>query len=205
MMSTTQEEYMGHTPASAGEGACHVAVFYEDREARERAVQLGHRLVEYFWHELDFSFSWWRFRFMGEPIIAESASLAALEADILVFSAPAFSAPDLGILRWINSWASLRDCEHGVVVPLLHPATVEALSDSTWMTEIEDLARRAGMECLLPSEVRASPMLGEPMRKLQVRSRLTGSVMEDILRDRHDPEHPAHWGKIRMCSGVHAK
>jgi len=194
-MSTTNQELKGPTDALAAEGVCRVAMFYDDTAARDRAVTLSHHLADHFWQELDFSFSWWRFRYLEDPGIAETACAAAASADILVFSVVAASLPEAHVLRWLNSWVPHRNEEVGVVVPLLHPSTAEAISDSSWMVEIEEVARQTGMECLLPSELKRSPLLDEPLRQMQVRSRHVGGILGDIMEEtRHFEHHPPGWG-----------
>jgi hypothetical protein len=194
-MSTTNQDLQGVAGALAAEDVCRVAMFYDDTPARERAVTLSHHLVEHFWQELDLSFSWWRFRYLEEPVIAETASMAAVSADVLVFSVTAASLPEAHVLRWLNSWVPHRNEEAGVVVPLLHPSTAEAISDSSWMVEIEEVARQTGLECLLPSEFKRSPLLDESLRQMQVRTRHVGGILGDIMKNtqRFD-NRPPGWG-----------
>ena len=76
-MSTAKQQSEVAPDPSRAEGVCRVAMFYDDTAARDRAVTLSHHLVDHFWHELDFAFSWWRFRYLADPVVAETASVAA--------------------------------------------------------------------------------------------------------------------------------
>ena len=194
-MSTTNQERGKAAEALAGADMCCVAMFYDNTAARERAVRLSHHLAEHFWQDLDFSFSWWRLRYLEDPGIAETAAMAAVGADILVFSVLAASSPEAYVLRWLNAWVPQRNEESGVIVPLLHPATADALSDSDWMVEIEEVARQTGLDCLLPSALRRSPLLGEPMRQVQVRTRHVGGILGGIIEEtRRGDQRPPSWG-----------
>jgi hypothetical protein len=170
-------------------------MFYDDTDSRERAVALSHHLVDHFWQELDFSFSWWRLRYLEDSSIAETAAMAATTADILVFSVIAANPPNPQVQRWLHSWIPRRHEGSGVVVPLLHPSTPEAVSDSSWMVEIEEIARQTDLECLLPSELKQSPLLDEPLRQVQVRNRHVGGVLGEIMEETRRFEHrPPGWG-----------
>lgn len=194
-MSATSEDPSGLMTDSAAESACRVAVFYDHTAARERAVVLGHHLVKEFWEQLDFSFSWWRLRYLEESSLAETASLSALASDILVFSVDAASHPDPEVLRWLDMWVPQRNESLGAIVPLLYPCTADSISASPWMVEIEEMARQTGMECLLPPELKGSPLFDDTFRRVQGRSQHLGGVMDGILHRRGGGVNPpVHWG-----------
>ena len=181
-MSTTLDLPAGFAASPEHDERCHVAVLYEDTEARERAVVLSHHLVEGFWQELDFSFSWWRFRYLEDGALAEEAAQSALMADVLVFSALAAGQPPPEVRDWIELWAPQRTAGPGVLVPLLHPGDPESLSESPWLVELEDLAQRMSLECLLPYRLRESALFDPSSRNLNLRCRHMGGVMGNILR-----------------------
>jgi len=154
-----------------------------------------HRLTEDFWQELDFGTTWWRFRYLDDPLIAQAAALSAVESDILLFSAPADSRPTPRVSSWLNLWVPQRDQALGVMVPLFYPSTADALSNSPWMTELEEVAARTGIELLLSADLRESPLLSPANREMQHRSRQVGDVMDSILRrGRPGGDVPGHWG-----------
>jgi hypothetical protein len=171
-----------------------VALFYHDNVARDRAIALTDHLSRRFMAEVDFRFSWWCLQHLGDPSVAETAALSALEADVLVFAAPALAEPGEGVRAWFERWAPQRNEAMGVLVPLLYPATVEALSDSVWMVEIEELAQQTGLDCLLPSELQHSPLFSESARRLQHQSKHLGWVMDGILSQPGHLPPPPHWG-----------
>jgi len=163
-----------------------VAVFYHDATARRRAISLTDHLTRRFMAEVDFHFSWWCLQHLGDPTAAETSALSALEADIIVFSAPASSEPNATIRSWFERWVPQRNESLGVVVPLLYPATIDTLSESVWMVELEELARQTNLDCLLPSELQQSPFFTESARHLQHQTKHRGLIMDGIL---HQPGH----------------
>jgi len=195
VMSTTTEDPLGRAEGTAAENSCRVAVFYDSTDARQRAVGVGHYLVREFWEELDFAFSWWRLRYLQDASIAEVAALEALSSDILVFSVEAQAHPGEEVLAWLDLWVPQRNESLGAIVPLLYPSTADAISESPWMVEIEEMARQTGLECLLPPGLKGSPMFDETFRRLEGRSRHLGGVMDAILHRRGEGAYPPpHWG-----------
>ncbi len=202
---TLASKNLSSLPATADNGSrCHVAVLYENTSARERAVWLSHDLVEKFWTDIDFDFSWWRFRYLGDPTIAEQAAEAACEADILIFSAGADSQVPSELRIWLDRWLHHLGDNSPVLVPLVDPATVETLSNSPLVALLQDAAGNLGLECLLPTQLRDSflpPQLrdsylfSEPMVGLQNRARQVTQVLDDILNTLgRPPTPPPHWG-----------
>jgi hypothetical protein len=181
------------SPVEAGE-PCRVAVFYDTAISRRRAVELADHLTQRFMAEVEFRFAWWCLGELGDGAIAEPAALTALEAEVLVFAAAAADEPDATVRAWMEMWAGHRLGPAGVLVPLLHPATPEALSESIWMIELEELARRTGLECLLPSEVQLSPLFDQTARRLQQQTKHMGWLMDGILRQPHQTQPPVRWG-----------
>ena len=192
-MSTTSRQPLGENTAAEIGDHCRVTVFYEDATCQRRAVELADHLTQRFMADVEFRFAWWSMEELGDPAVAEPAALTALEADVLVFAAPTAGEPDATVRAWMELWAGHR-VGPGVLVPLLHPATPEALSDSIWMVELEELARRTGLECLLPVEVQHSPLFDEAARRLQQQTKHVGWVMDGILRQPLRTQPPPRWG-----------
>jgi hypothetical protein len=194
-MSTTLDDRTSADPSSGTQDNCRVCVVYEDTAARDRAVGLSHHLTEQFWPEVDFDFSWWRMRYLEDPEIAEAAALAAVEADILVVSAGTLTDPPGEVRPWFELWVPHRPARAGVLLPLLHPAGAEELSESPWLTVLEEVAQQSGLECLLPSQLRGSPLFSDPARRLRQRAQHVSGVLDHILHNLgKPPSPPMHWG-----------
>src|SRR5215469_18601593 len=63
---------------------CQVAMVYEDPATRDYAIQLCDSLSRKFQDDLEFEFTWWGFKYLSDPEIAQQASRAAAEADLIV-------------------------------------------------------------------------------------------------------------------------
>lgn len=194
-MSTSWRGLASLHPAPDASGKCRVAVLYEDTPARERAVWLGHHLALQLTGDLEFEFSWWRFRYLGDPQIADAAAEAASDADILIFSARADSEVPEELREFIDLWLHHRGDGAPVLVPLVEPATAEAIAASPLARLLQDTARNLGMECLLPDQLRESYLFSEPMFGLQNRAHQVTNVLDNILHNAgRPPAPPLHWG-----------
>ncbi len=59
-------------------------VAYEDSTTRDRALQVCDRLVQKFWRDVEFDFTWWRFDFLRDGEIAIAAANAATQSDLIL-------------------------------------------------------------------------------------------------------------------------
>jgi hypothetical protein len=176
------------------EDRCGVTVLYEDTVARERALSLCHHLVRGFWAEIDFAFSWWRFRFLQDPDIAQAAAEAAAAADVLLVSAVRQDDPPDEVRQWVELWIPRRSAE-GVLFALLGDDASTEVTASPLRTYLQTVARRAGMDCL--PRVGDEPWLSAPesVRRIENRALQGSRVLDDILRHWGSPPTlPSHWG-----------
>jgi hypothetical protein len=174
---------------------CSVTVAYEDTDARQRALCLCHHLVRGFWAEIDFDFTWWRFRYLQDPAIAQAAAQATAQAHVVVFSTSSQQAPSPEIMEWIDLWIPQRTVGEGVLLVLTDHADDAELAASPIYAFLQSVAQRAQMDCL-PRLV-AHPWA--PTNTLeQIQSRATGKsdVLDAILRQGNPSSHgfPSHWG-----------
>jgi hypothetical protein len=186
---------VAHRDAADENETCGVVIAYEDTEARDRAITLSHRLVRDFWREIDFSFSWWRFKYLRDPVIASAASDAATKADIVVFSYHVANELPIEATDWLDRWTSARSRPAGIVVPLVESVPVPEIEASSALVCLQDAARRAGMECLTPGQMRYpfSP-LGS-VEYIHDRANQTTRVLDDIMKNMGTlPTPPTHWG-----------
>jgi hypothetical protein len=156
---------------------------------------LGNNLVELFWSEIDFEFTWWRFRYLADPKIAEAAAIAAAQADLLIFAAGGDSEPPSELVEWVDRWMSLRSGESGLLVPLVHPPTMETMEQSPLRHLLEKIAEDTGLECLAPEELANRPLLPGPVERLQRRATQVTGLLSNILKNTgQPPAPPGHWG-----------
>jgi hypothetical protein len=172
-----------------------VAVAYEDTGSRERALNLCHHLVQGFRSEIEFAFTWWRFRYLQDPDIAQAAAQAAATADILLFSASNCSELPAEVRDWTELWVPMRTTGEGVLLVLSEEAEGIELAASPLYRFLRNLARRASMDCLprTSDDSWTAPPVG--VREIQNRAAQGTRVLDDILRRVPPrPAPPTHWG-----------
>ena len=64
-------------------------VLYEDVATRQRAMQICDRLVQKFWADVEFDFSWWRFDFLHDSALAGDAVRLAARSELSLLAAHA--------------------------------------------------------------------------------------------------------------------
>src|SRR5438034_10459789 len=79
-------------------------VLYEDLATRDRAMQICDRVVQKFWADVEFDFSWWRVDFLLDSALAGEGVRLAVRSLLIVLVAHAGGwSPRLGmnsIERW---------------------------------------------------------------------------------------------------------
>jgi hypothetical protein len=66
---------------------CSIAVVYTDRPSRQRALGLCDSLAGRFGDELQLEFTWWNTRYLEDSRVAQLASNAVANSDLVLFSA----------------------------------------------------------------------------------------------------------------------
>jgi hypothetical protein len=173
---------------------CAITVVYQDTPARERAIWLCHHLVREFWAEIDFKFSWWRFKYLAEPGIAEAAMEAASSSDMIIVSTDASSALPPEVRGWFGSWTSTRLVRDAALVVLTNSKSELEFSRSPSAAFLREAADRAGMDCLVPLG-QATPFVPRAsVRPLGDRATQVTEVLDEILRHVGPPPALRHWG-----------
>jgi hypothetical protein len=190
--SETPSEFPLHPEA---QDQCAITVVYEDTDARQRALGLSHHLVQAFWAEIDFEFSWWRFRFLHDSAIGEAAAQAAAEAHVVVFSASSSEEPSAPIQNWIESWVPRRTPGEGVLLVLTPHTDDTQIVGAPIYNYLRSVARRAQMDCLphlTPDPWGANP---QSLDQIETRAHETTRVLDSILRQgAPSTSFPSHWG-----------
>jgi hypothetical protein len=174
---------------------CSVTVVYEDTDARQRALALSHHLVRAFWAEIDFDFTWWRFRYLDDPNIIEAAAKATAQAHVILFSSSSSQEPSTEIQNWIELWVPRRTPGEGVILVLTAHTDDAELAASPIYSFLQSVAHRAQMDCLPrlnPSHWSSTP---QSLEQIQNRARKSTHVLDGILRQGSPPHaSTSHWG-----------
>ena len=139
---------------------CTVLIVYEDLPTRERAVSLCDALVRKFTPELDFEFTWWRFKFLSDAHIAHQAAQAALQADLILVSIHRAEDLPLEIKAWFERWLSDRHPSEGALV-VLHTSQDMTCADPY----LRLVALRANLDYLPLTETQLNGKEANPFRE----------------------------------------
>ena len=166
-----------------------VVVLYEDKSTRERAMVTCDRLVRNFWTEVEFDFHWWRTDFLLDPLLAQTATLDAREADVIIFSSAGEAELSAAVLHWFDQWAEQRGNREGMLLDLTHGAVPVTLRSERKQNRLRELARRARLDYVpgIPAQLRGR--LPDSWQTAEARAVQVTSVLDEILNRIPPPSH----------------
>lgn len=124
-----------------------MAVFYENDAARELALQLCSSLTRKFARDLEFAFTWWRFKYLDEPAVAREALQAANGADMLLVAVEGMEDLPAPVKAWFESCLAERKVAGGALVTIRSPADDQ--KPSAWRSNyFQSVAERAQLDYL---------------------------------------------------------
>jgi hypothetical protein len=177
------------------ETQCSVTVVYQDTPARERAIWLCHHLVREFWAEIDFKFSWWRFKYLAEPEIAAAAARAAGDSDMIIVASRGVEDVPREVREWFESWTSSHTSGDAALVLLTDSGVDAELGRSPTASFLKAVADRAGMDCLLPLRHPSTLLAQDQVRQMHDRATQVTEVLDEILHHYGPPPSlSSHWG-----------
>jgi hypothetical protein len=120
---------------------------YEDHTTRDYAIQLCDSLSQKFQDDLEFEFTWWGFKYLSDPEIAQQASQAAAEADLIVVCVHHSGLFPSEVQQWFEAWPSERQLPEGALVVVEVSGQIED-SSATQSQPLKSLAQRANLDYL---------------------------------------------------------
>jgi hypothetical protein len=120
---------------------------YEDLTTRDYAIQLCDSLSQKFQDDLEFEFTWWGFKYLSDPEIAQQASQAAAEADLIVVCVHRPGLFPSEVQQWFEAWPSERQLSEGALVVVEVSGQVED-SSVVQNQPLKSLAQRANLDYL---------------------------------------------------------
>ena len=165
-------------------------IAYEDSITRNRALRTCDRIVQKFWKDVEFNFSWWRFDFLRDPAIVRAAADAAARSDLILISAHAGRELSASVQRWIETWLVRREPGRGVLVAMIGTAEDQLRGWTPIHVYLREAAQRATMDYL--PHVLDAPLgrLDASIETITNRAEKVTSLLDDIL---HRPSI-SHWG-----------
>jgi len=164
-------------------------VLYEDRQTRDRVLDVSQHMATQVGDEVQLRFSWWRFDFLADPDLAQQAASAAATADMLLVAAHPGRGLPLIFTQWVETWLPKRGAQESILVALI--GSEHDSQDDAATQYLRVIATRARMDYL------AKPLLptasAPSVSSTAVAQRTQGKtpVLEDFLKQ---PPPPSHWG-----------
>src|SRR5258706_8991321 len=87
---------------------CRVVVIYEDLPSRDLAIQICDNLQHVFIRDMEFDFTWWRLKYLGDSEIARQAAQAAIDADLILLALRSVEDSSTQVIAWFEQWSWLR-------------------------------------------------------------------------------------------------
>ncbi len=194
-MSAISEQFSTVELRPEAEDKCKVAVLYANTAARERGISLCHHLVHEFWAQIDFEFSWWRFRYLADADLAQAASRAAADADMVSVSGLASESLPGHVQDWLDRWLPVGKAHDAVVIVLADTANPVKLSASPLVAQVAEAAHRVNLDCLLPPGAPGGVSGPDPLGLMHDRATHVTEVLDEILHHiSPPPTQPSHWG-----------
>ena len=177
--------------------AFEVAVVYEDTPARERAVALCQHLIQDFDEEIDFDFTWWKFRYLQDPQISRAAFRSASIADLLIFASTSGREPPASVKEWIDRWLSNKQDQECALLSLVGDAGEADLERLPAFSYARNVAWRGHMDFLPNARPSCQPGSLRAIDRIRERADQGSHILEGILHHTgHSapPPPPSHWG-----------
>jgi hypothetical protein len=134
-----------------------VVAAYDDAPARDRALNLFHRIEQQLGGDYEFESSWWRLDHLRETPLLEQAADDAIRANMIILSLR--ETPELPPTSkaWIRSWLSRRGSQKAALVALVAGEHREKRDEAPLLPSLESVAREAQMDFFLQWFDPASP------------------------------------------------
>jgi len=178
--------------ASPEEGEVFSALIaYEDSTTRNRAMQICDRLVQKFWKDVEFDFSWWRFDFLGDTGIVKAAGNAAARSELILISAHAGRELPAPVQGWIETWLPRREPGKGVLVAMIGTGEDRLKGLTPIHVYLREAAQRANLDYLPQVMDVALGKLDASFETITKRAQKVTSLLDNIL---HRSPVPPRWG-----------
>ena len=166
-------------------------IAYEDSTTRDRALRICDRLVRNFWKDFEFDFSWWRFDFLRDAELAQTAASAAARSDLVLISAHGGRELPSPVPLWIESWLPRRGSVSGILAAMIGTGEDTFKGLTPIHVYLREAAQRANMDYL--PQVMDAPLgkLETSIETITKRAEKVTSLLDNIL---HRPTIPSRWG-----------
>jgi hypothetical protein len=163
----------------------------EDAAIHTHALGVCDQFVKQYWAEVEFEFSWWLFADLGDCEKARAATLAAADADIIIFATrPEGDLPAM-VQAWVESWLARRGEREGAIIDLVPDLAGSKGSPSHKHLYLREIAHRAKMDFLSEMPRTMPGTIPNDTAAVAKRASQITSVLDEIL---HQSRPPSHYG-----------
>jgi len=158
-----------------------IVITYEDKATCARAFAVCDHLIQELQNDHDIQQSWWRFHYLHDPQLLESAIDVALSADMIVMSLN--NAKELPWLarRWVEGWLDQKDGHHQALVALVDNAPSSRRADCPILRYLNSVAHIAGMDFFSHVFPAAPLSVHSPLVSIAERETALTPLLEGIL------------------------
>jgi len=165
---------------------CGVMVLYEEVPSRDVALKVCDRLSQNFADDLEFEFTWWGLRYLGDSQVSIEASRFAMDADLIIVAVSRTSTLSMEVLSWFERSLLGRRSGGGALAVLQTQPDDGALP---WQHPyLLSLAQRSHLDYLPLSISDLRTEAGENLPNEIVLPHLTRAPIAD------HPHHSTGWG-----------
>jgi hypothetical protein len=195
MAAAFKHSFLFHPPddplRSEAESVCSVVVVYEDHPTRDRAMSVCEHLARAFREQVEFDVSWWKFRYLVDPELAQAAARDAADADVIIVAAHADCEVTVGVRDWMETWAVHRAGRDGALVALVEGEVFPAPEVKPLEAYLRALALRARIDFLAPVDLGGSQASPNSLALGRQPANPGVPLWHGLPRD---PKPPPHWG-----------
>ena len=139
-----------------------IVIVYEDLPARLRMQNAFWMLTRKLSKEYDFECFWYGFSELNHSRVAARAQVAAVAADLILFSVNVETEPPESVKSWIESWIELKATQDAAMAALLNRAKRPGKHKMRIWTYLNYMAQRAGMS-FLPEIIGTGRLCGQAL------------------------------------------
>jgi len=164
---------------------CDIIVMYEDTTSRAAAMEVCQRLRKQLQDEMQLTFDFWKFKYLGEPELARRASEAAARAEVVIFCTHGGALPP-GVEMWLQDSVKSRTRMDGALVLVLAEPFNPPSANGRLVSSLQAAADEAHMDFL--------PLLPHGKRRSGPTFSGRSSTPADDTEEIVDLHPPSHWG-----------
>ncbi len=170
---------------------CRVVSLYDESAARDPLVRLWDILARKFDGEILFHFSWWKYKFLMDGVMADRAVRDVAEADIITFARHSGGDVPPGLKVFNELWFQQRNKASGLLLVVCDQRLGLAGGKLAFQRHLEEIAKRANLEFWSQYFLTPDARVSDTLEGLMKRANHMSPLLEEMLQRTHPT---MHWG-----------